>query len=222
MNIKNQFKLLKGKPIKIGLLIFSLFFSGLGWANSDEPIAMGSIAISKKINDYTIHGVSGELRDTIEGRLAILGVSGKINDQWRWQTEYFGLFREATSAEGDDTHDNRGRVALTYSQNIEDWKFSVRPLLEYRNSENKNGFRLRPNVSLSHSLTLSEQDITPFVSLEPFYEERTELVTMTFFTLGATWAIDSNIHLRGGYVRAISHQSNTDIEGPSASLIIRL
>ncbi|PCI50038.1 MAG: hypothetical protein COB51_03600 [Moraxellaceae bacterium] len=219
MNHKNQFKSLKGNPAKIGLLVLSLLLSGLGWANNDDPISMGSIVISKKINDYSIYGVSGEIRDTIEGQLAILGVSGKINDQWRWHTEYFGLFTERATG---DLHDNRGRVALTYSQKFEDWRFSFRPLLEYINSEVENGFRLRPNVSLSHSLTLKEQDITPFVRLEPFYEQKTELVTMTLFTLGARWAIDSNIYISGSYIRGISHQRNTDIEGPSASLIIRL
>lgn len=201
------------------LTLLSVLFTSASHANNDDPISMASIALSKQVGGLAIYGVSGELKNTIEGRLATVGVSGKINDQWRWQTEYFGLFTERGAT---DIHDNRARTALTYTHKLNDWQFAARPLLEYRNSEVLNGFRFRPRLALSRKLSWRQQKITPAIKLEPFYELRSELVTTTFLTLGAEWAIDSNLALNGSYIRAIAHQRDTDIEGPAISLIVRL
>ena len=205
---------------KAGILLLALMCSSLGWTNDDRPIRLGSLAVSKQFGDYTVFGAGGLIKGTIEGELVSTGVVGKINQQFYWQAEYFGLFTDIPN--GGTKHDNRARTTLTYVKAFDTWRFSVRPLLEYRNSETLNGFRLRPQLALFYPLTIKEQKITPSFKIEPFYVEKQREFTFTLIYFGAEWSIHPKLALSAEYVRIIDHINTTDIEGPALTLKVRL
>ncbi|MBV1872093.1 MAG: hypothetical protein KUG83_06055 [Gammaproteobacteria bacterium] len=87
---------------------------------------------------------------------------------------------------------------------------------------NKAFNRFRPEAALADPLGIKEQKITSFVKIEPFHDLDIELTTLTCFSLGADWPVDSHLTLGGAYIRGFSRQRNTDIEGPSLALKVRL
>ncbi|MBV1882554.1 MAG: DUF2490 domain-containing protein [Pseudomonadales bacterium] len=204
---------------RIALALLCLLTSGLGQANNDEPLSMSTIAISKKIGNLTAYAAGVLIDESLEGTIATLGLAGKLNSHWYWRAEYFGLFLEQETSK---THDNRTRTVLNYIHSYNSWRLSIRPMLEYRNSETLNGFRFRPEFAIFRPITLNTTKLTPAMKLEPFYEPRTERLTLTLVTLGADWTINSNFTLSANYIRVISHQKSTDREGPSIALKIRL
>jgi len=205
--------------LRLSPLLFALLYTGPVSANNDVPISMSTLAVSKRLPHVSIYAVGGDISKAVEGKLVVLGLTGKLKDQWRWQTEYLGLFTQRGT---QDIHDNRARIAATYSHTLEDWRLSVRPLIEYRNSEVLNGFRFRPKFEVSRPLTLLSQKITPAIKLTPSYELKSELITFSFLTIGTKWSISPQVEITGSYIRGISHQRNTDTEGPSVSLSVRL
>lgn len=180
---------------------------------------MGTIAVSKPVGNYTVYGAGVKIDESLSGQIASVGIAGKVNAHWYWRAEYFGLFLDH---ETGNTHDNRMRTVLNYIKPYDNWQLSARPMIEYRNSEALNGFRFRPEVALSYPLTLKAEKITPTFKMEPFYEIRSERITLTLFTLGADWSINSNFTLSVNYIKVIAHQRNTDREGPAVTLKIRL
>ena len=207
------------QKIKSVLLLVALLSAGSTWANGDEPISLVSLSLTKPLGEYVVYAAGDILHDAIDGELASVGLSGKLNDHWRWRAGYFGLFSERPTGK---VHDNRARIVLSYRDSFNNWRFSLRPLIEYRDSEEVNGFRFRPEVAFFYPLLIKKQKVTPFMKLEPFYDLKTEQVTSTLFSVGAEWKINTRFSLAGNYIRIISHQGKADAEGPSVMLKVRL
>lgn len=203
------------------VLSYSSLFPLAAHAASDGHLGMGMLSATRQLTDnYTLFAGGGTLVENFKGEISTIGIIGKLNEAVSWSTSYF-LY--SARIKGEERHyDHRLRGSLMYKQELGKWRLSHRSRVEYRRGDVLDGFRYRPAFNLSHSLSVANITLRPYVEFEPFYDFRKHANTLSLYSAGTAIPVLKRTTLVVAYFRIDNHEDGTRTTGPQIMLNIQL
>ena len=209
------------KQLSYGLSLILLLNTSVCFSAEDN-LNFLMLSSSKSLGDgYTLIGAAGDVHEEFTGKVAYLGVAKKSASNLVWQAGYFGYYPKTLNDSGYQ-EDHRLRGSLSYTIKLDDWKLKHRSRVEYRMGQVSHGFRYRPALELSRTLSVAQSVLIPYVEVEPFYDFHADKLTLTLLTAGVKWPVTPNVILNLGHMNVFLNEANKHVKGPILGLHIKL
>lgn len=179
--------------------LLTLFIILLCSANSvhaqDDWQMWNKIGFKKKLNDKIDfkHYVEFKTKDDISTLINVDTAQG-FNFHLHKHIDIGMYYMFNQENKGDRwIHEHRARSEMTFKTKLGDFKVSDRNRYEFRNVDGTTKDRYRNQVKISRSATIFNQEITPYVSQEIFYDLTKEMYNKNRVVIGFVKKISKKV-----------------------------
>jgi len=196
----------------VSILVMAAVFIGLAspCAAQVEPLdrddardaAFFGLSVTAPLDDKThIFGFGGRRVGELDFTIAQLGLRRQVNENFAVSAGYFGLFQPSTPNR-PNPKDDRFVIDGEYAVNSFGFRVFHRSQFEYRVRDVENGWRYRPAFGVSRPVQAGSVSVTPFASIEPFYDFNEDRFTVVLSRVGVDIPLSPKITLEPLYIHA--------------------